>query len=262
MKNKELLNICYKFFNRFIIADELIEMLSNIDKKSLSKEEIEKIDDLLSKIKIITNNTPNEEDEYVIKKKETIKNLIKKLEEIPKDETNEEFLSNQLINLKKDYDKKMDSHERWFAITDCINKNNYFNICFDNLSEYELLEFIVQNIKAPFPPQLNQEEFENLVKVGIENDKREWLWRLAFNYERSNIKFDSIVDYFIEMKDGYYIAELISAIGECLDIDNIIDKINDKELIEDLKNRKSVISFYVSEEQFNKLINKILDGEK
>ena len=68
-----------------------------------------------------------------------------------------------------------------------------------------------------------------------EQDKREWLWRLAFNYEKSNINFDSIVDYFIEKKDGYYIAELICAIGECLDIDVMIDKINDKELIEDLK---------------------------
>ena len=32
------------------------------------------------------------------------------------------------------------------------------------------------------------------------------------NYEKSKINFDSIVDYFIEKKDGYYIAELISAI--------------------------------------------------
>lgn len=71
------------------------------------------------------------------------------------------------------------------------------------------------------------------------------------------MNFNSIVDYFIKKKDGYYLAELISAFGECLNIDEIIDKINDKELIEELKNRKSIICHYVSEEQFNRLIFKL-----
>lgn len=159
-------------------------------------------------------------------------------------------------DLKDDYHRPMDSYKRWHTITECIEKNDYYNACFHQLSKYELLEFIAQYIQVPYPPQLTQEEFESLVQVGIEQDKREWLWRLAFNYEKSNINFDSIVDYFIEKKDGYYLAELICAIGECLDIDVMIDKINDKELIEDLKGRKSVLDVYVSEEQFQKLFDK------
>lgn len=257
MKNKELLNICYKFFNRFITADILIEQLTNIDKTNLSKNDIEETNKIISDIKKIADNTPNEVDEYVIKKKETISNLIKKIEQIPKNDNNSDFLNRQLDNLKKDYDREMDSHERWFAITDCIDKNDYFTKIFESLTDYELLEFIAQNIQAPFPPNLTQEEFDKLVKVGIEKDEREWLWRLAFNYERSKINFDNIVDYFIKKKDGYYLAELISAIGECLNIDSIINKIVDKELIEDLKKRKGVISSYVSDEQFNRLIDKL-----
>lgn len=257
MKNKELLNICYKFFNRFITADILIEQLTNIDKTNLSKNDIEETNKIISDIKKIADNTPNKIDEYVIKKKETISNLIKKIEQIPKDDNNSDFLNRQLDNLKKDYDREMDSHERWFAITDCIDKNDYFTKTFESLTDYELLEFIAQNIQAPFPPNLTQEEFDKLVKVGIEKDEREWLWRLAFNYERSKINFDNIVDYFIKKKDGYYLAELISAIGDCLNIDSIINKIVDKELIEDLKKRKGVISYYVSDEQFNRLIDKL-----
>ena len=53
----------------------------------------------------------------------------------------------------------------------CPHDAIYFNTCFDNLADYELLEFISQNIQAPFPPNLKQEEFERLVKVGIENDE-------------------------------------------------------------------------------------------
>ena len=257
MKNKELLNICYKFFNRFITADELIEELVNIDTRNLPKKDIEEQNKLIEEIKTIAKNTSNEMDEYVIQKKGKIKNMIDKFENIPKDDKNIDFLNKQLENLKKDYEKEMDSHERWFKITDCINKNSYFNKVFESLTDYELLEFIAQNISAPFPPNLTQEEFDRLVKIGIEKDEREWLWRLAFNYENRGINFDSIVEYFIKKKDGYYLAELISAVGGCLNIDKIIDMIDDKELIDDLINRKSVISYYVSEEQFNRLIGKL-----
>ena len=257
MKNKELLNICYKYFNRFINADELIEMLDDIRKEELSKQEQKELDNLLNEIKIIAENIPNKVDEYAVNRKNKINDLIKKVVQIPLDDQNSDFLNKQITNLKNDCNKVIDSHERWLAIADCINKNDYFNTCFDNLTDYELLEFISQNIQAPFPPKLKQEEFERLDKVGIENDEREWLWRLAFNYENSDFNFDLIVDYFIEKKDGYYISELISAVGSCLNIDNIIEKINDKDLIGDLMNRKGVMAYYVSEEQFEKLVSKL-----
>ena len=256
MKNKELLNICYKFFNRYITSNELIEELSNIDMTNLSQGDKKETNKLIKDIKIIVNNIPNEKDEYVIKEKENIKELIKKFEQISND-NNDDFINQTLENLKNDYKKEVDSHERWFAITTCINDNDYFNNIIESLTDYEFLEFIAQNIRAPFPPNLTQEEFNKLVKAGIEKDEREWLWRLAFNYENREINFDEIIDYFIDKKDGYYLSELISAIGNELNIDSIIEKINDKELIEDLKSRKDVIIDYLSDEQYNKLIEKI-----
>ena len=257
MKNKELLKICYKFLNRFITADELIKMLNDIDKNKYSKEEREELDKLIKEIIVILNKTPNEVDEFIINKKKKINEMIEMLEAIPQNENYFDFLNKQIENLRNGYNKEMDSHKRWLAVVDYISESEYFNKSFESLSDYELLEFIAQYISAPFPPKLKQEEFDRLVKVGIENDKREWLWRLAFNYEESNFDFDSIVDYFIEMKDGYYIAELISAVGQCLDIDKLIDKLNDKELIKDLKDRKGVIEVYVTEEQFNRMISKL-----
>ena len=257
MKNKELLNICYRFFNRFITADELIKQLINIDKTKLTNEDIKEINKMIDEIKKIASNTPNKIDKYVIKKKETINNLINKIGKIPKDENNTNFLNRQLKSLKEDYNKEIDSHDRWFKIVDFIDNNDYFNECYNSLSDYELLEFIAQNIQAPFPPQLNQNEFEKLVKVGIEKDEREWLWRLAFNYENRNINFDSIVNYYIKMKDGYYLTELISAVGESLDIDTMFDKIEDRDLINYLIQNKEVISVFVDEKQIEKLKEKI-----
>ena len=53
MKNKELLNKCYSFFNRFITADELIKELTNMDTSNLSKEDIKEQNKLIKGIKNI-----------------------------------------------------------------------------------------------------------------------------------------------------------------------------------------------------------------
>ena len=259
MKNIELLNSCYKFLNRFIIADQLIELLENIDKQKFSKEEVEKIDNFINEIKKITDSIPNKEDEYVKAKRESIKNSIKRLENIPK---NVEPIQNSLKSLKKDLESEIDSHERWIALTNYITKNEYFDSCFDSLDDYEMLEFIAQNIRAPFPPKFSQRDFDRLIKAGKEHDEREWLWRLAFNYDDSGLDNSEIVNYFIEKKDGYYLTELISAIGEYLDIDSLIDKINDKELIEYVIEQKNIVDAFVNDEHINKLKDKLNKIEK
>ena len=134
MKNKDLLNICYKFFNRFITVNELIEKLKNLDLNKLSKEEKKEIKDLIKGIEDLAKKYPNQIDDYVIKKKEAIEEIIEKLDQATEDEE----LNKHVKNLKKDYKKEIDSHERWYAVTDYINNNKYFNACFDNLTKYEL----------------------------------------------------------------------------------------------------------------------------
>ena len=262
MKNKDFLNICYKFLNRFIVCDKLIEQLNNMDKKSLSKKEVNSIDKIIDNIKEISSNHPNIEDEYVIKRKQKIEQLMERIKNIPKDENNEEFLSKELRNLENEYNKEIDSRERWIEVAQYITDNEYFNNCYDNLSKKELLEFITQYIKASYPPKLTNEEFEELVKIGIEDDKREALWRLAFNYEDSGKDFNPIVDYYIEKNDGYYLAELICAVSSNLDIDSIIEKLNDKDLIEDLIKRKENGQYELKDEEFKKLKAKLNNDER
>ena len=248
MVNKDLLNICYKYFNQFINAEELVSSLEKIRNKE--------IDEIIDGIKKRMEENPNKEDQYSKKRKDKISNMIDLLSKGSKDEEMGEFLDKRVENLKKEYEREIDSLDRWFAVISFINENEYFNNNFDNLSKYELLEFIAQNICAPFPPQLKQDEFEEVVKAGIEKDEREWLWRLAFNYEKSELDFKSIVDYFIKVKDSYYLGELISAVGDKLDIDYIIDQVNDKELIKGLVDNKDVIGRHFTDEQFERLASK------
>lgn len=63
---------------------------------------------------------------------------------------------------------------------------------------------------------------------------REALWRLAFNYNHKGKDFTLIEDYFLQVKDYYYLTELISAVEEDLDKDRLLKKIiatHDKEFI-------------------------------
>ena len=260
MKNKELLNICYKYLNRFINASELVNKLSDINIELYSKKDKKEIDKFILGLEKVIRKYPNKEDSFIINEKKKIKELISKFENIPEkvdDKKTKEYIDKQIKALNKDYERVVDSQDRWIAVSDYITSNKYFNNIFESLTDYEMLEFIAQYISAPFTPNFTQEEFDRLVNVGIDKDEREWLWRLAFNYENRGIKFDLIVDYFILKKDDYYLSELISAVGECLDIDSIIDKISDKELIKGLKERKNVLESFVSEEQYNRLIEKL-----
>ena len=247
MEKMELLNACYKFFNQYINATQLIEVLDKAKDKDLEFSTFVKV------LKEKEETVPNKEDELVKAKKKNVREMLDRFRNI---DENDELLGKQIKNLKEELKREYDCYERWFAIVDFINSNEYFNKCFDSLTKEELLEFITQYIKAPFPPQLTQEEFDELVDVGIKKDEREALWRLAFNYEHYEINLDKITNYFIKKKDGYYLTELISAVGHKLDIDSIIDKIKDKKLIEDLKGREDILKGIITEDQFNRLFNK------
>ena len=123
------------------------------------------------------------------------------------------------------------------------------------MNDLELLEFITQYICMPNTPRITQNKFDSLVMVGIKDNKRESLWRLAFNYNQKGLDFSYIVDYFIEMKDVYYLVELISAVREDLDMDKLIMKIvntNDKIFIDKLLANSNNINLF-NEEEIKKL---------
>ncbi len=59
------------------------------------------------------------------------------------------------------------------------------------------------------------------------------------NYNRKDKDFSKIEDYFIEKRDDYYLAELISGVNEDLDLDKLTQKVlntNDLDFIKKLAN--------------------------
>lgn len=237
-----LVTLMYKYINRFINSDELLESLEELDLNNFSKEEKISINKLIDDIKTIKDKTANEIDEIEKNRLETIERIVSNINIILESDNLEKDLREK-IEYRKEYlleDKKKvkDGGKLYESIYILLADNKLINHYWESINDYELLEFIAQYISVPIPPQIDQEKFNDLVKVGIKNNEREWLWRLAFNYNRKNKDFSLIEDYFIEKKDSYYLTELISAVREDLDMKKLKEKVlatNDKKFITSVK---------------------------
>lgn len=59
----------------------------------------------------------------------------------------------------------------------------------------------------------------------INNNDCEGLWRLAFNYDFCDFDFEQIADYYIKVKNEYYLTDLIYVLSEKFDLLNILNKV-------------------------------------
>lgn len=119
------------------------------------------------------------------------------------------------------------------------------------MNDLELLEFIAQCVCPPMVPNISDETFANLVKIGIKEDKRGALWRLAFNYKGKKKDFTPIAEYFIEKRDDFYLTELISAVQSDLNVSDLVDKVmktKDKKFIFGCGNAAIKLGIFTDEE--------------
>lgn len=238
----DLVSLMYKYINRFINSDELLESLEELDLNNFTDEEKASIKKLIDDIKSIKNKIPNEVDEIEKNRLEINEKYVNGIDKILQNNTLENKLKEKFLKIREglleDKKKVKDGGKLYESLFTLLADNDLINYYCDLLNDYELLEFIAQYISVPMPPQISQEKFDKIVKVGIENDEREWLWRLAFNYNEKNKDFSLIEDYFIEKRDDYYLTELISAVREDLNMKKLKKKViatKDKEFINKVK---------------------------
>lgn len=234
----DLVNIIYRYVNRFISSEILINLLENMDKNKFSKTELKEINKLLQEIKEIVKNVPNEIDMIEIKRLENINRMLElfknNIDNEKLDEKGSEFVERKYNDLLKDKESIRDCGPRYEKLFELLtNFPLYRDYCL-KMDDYELLEFITQYIYVPVAPKIGQKDFDDLVSAGIEQDKRESLWRLAMNYEDKGKDFSQIEDYFILKRDNYYLMELVSGVDNNLNLTELVDKIietKDKEFI-------------------------------
>ena len=238
----DLVSLMYKYINRFINSDELLESLEELDLNNFTDEEKASIKKLIDDIKSIKDKIPNEVDEIEKNRIEINEKYVNGIDKILQNNTLENKLKEKFLKIREglleDKKKVKDGGKLYESLFTLLADNDLINYYCDLLNDYELLEFIAQYISVPMPPQISQEKFDKIVKVGIENDEREWLWRLAFNYNEKNKDFSLIEDYFIEKRDDYYLTELISAVKEDLNMKKLKKKViatKDKKFINKVK---------------------------
>lgn len=238
----DLVSLMYKYINRFINSDELLESLEELDLNNFTDEEKVSIKKLIDDIKSIKDKIPNEVDEIEKNRIEINEKYVNGIDKILQNNTLENKLKEKFLKIREglleDKKKVKDGGKLYESLFTLLADNDLINYYCDLLNDYELLEFIAQYISVPMPPQISQEKFDKIVKVGIENDEREWLWRLAFNYNEKNKDFSLIEDYFIEKRDDYYLTELISAVREDLNMKKLKKKViatKDKKFINKVK---------------------------
>lgn len=238
----DLVSLMYKYINRFINSDELLESLEELDLNNFTDEEKVSIKKLIDDIKSIKDKIPNEVDEIEKNRLEINEKYVNGIDKILQNNTLENKLKEKFLKIREglleDKKKVKDGGKLYESLFTLLADNDLINYYCDLLNDYELLEFIAQYISVPMPPQISQEKFDKIVKVGIENDEREWLWRLAFNYNEKNKDFSLIEDYFIEKRDDYYLTELISAVPDDLNMKKLKKKViatKDKKFINNVK---------------------------
>lgn len=238
----DLVSLMYKYINRFINSDELLESLEELDLNNFTDEEKASIKKLIDDIKSIKDKIPNEVDEIEKNRLEINEKYVNGIDKILQNNTLENKLKEKFLKIREglleDKKKVKDGGKLYESLFTLLADNDLINYYCDLLNDYELLEFIAQYISVPMPPQISQEKFDKIVKVGIENDEREWLWRLAFNYNEKNKDFSLIEDYFIEKRDDYYLTELISAVRDDLNMKKLKKKViatKDKKFINKVK---------------------------
>ncbi len=252
----DLVNIIYRYVNRFLNSEQLIEALENIDLKKFSEEEVNEIIKLKKDIKEIIKNIPCEIDEIEIQREKNINKFLKLFDKIknnPKnDEKTKKFIDKKYDEFLKDKKEIRDCGPRYNKIFELLNNNSvYIKYC-KNMNDLELLNFITQYISVPVPPLINQEVFNALVLAGIKEDKKEAIWRLAMTYHHRGKDFSKIIDYFIKVRDDYYLAELISGVHEDLDLDSIIDKVlktNDLKFIKKVASTEYIEPIFTNEQK-------------
>lgn len=225
----EILNLMYKYINRFITLEKLLEELNNVDITKYKKSEQKEIKELINKLNNINETIPNETDEREKARQLGADRIIKELNEAIKKMKNPDDVVKVQEHIKEIEDskkEKKDGGERFNKTFETLTTNKLINRYTENMTKDEMLDFITQYIHVELPPKLSNEELEELITIGINRKNKEKLWRLAFNYENSRNDFKRIIDYYVEEKDYWYLGELMSALYGKIDFDYIKQEVN------------------------------------
>ncbi len=178
---------------------------------------------------------------YINKKhnnEELLKDLNELIELYPKDKKK---ITEFITEINKIMASTLLDIERDSKIEELILKSEYNIETAKTMSPMDVANMIGDLFYLECLPAIDQEYFDEMVDACVENDEKEYAWRLALNYD-GKIDMDKIETYFIDIKDSYYLAELIS-IQDNPNYSRITTKLinsKDKELIQKMLSKEYI----------------------
>lgn len=250
------IQIAYSYINQLINSEKLLDLLTNIEKDNFNNEEIKELNKIIIKLKEIIKNVPIVIDEIEEIRNKMIEKNINYLEKVKYEDKELEKYYNSLI---EERNEKRDSGPRYEETSKLLVNNKLYKNLYNELTNSEKIELLTKFIKSPSLPIITKEKFDELVQTGIKENKREALWRLAYNYNNCNMDFTSIIDFYIKERDTYYIIELLCAVEEEINKIELIDKIfktKDKKFINNCAEELKQFEF-LNKEQLKILLERL-----
>lgn len=171
-------------------------------------------------------------------KEELLKDLNELIELYPKDE---KIITEFITEINKITASSLLDIERDSKIEELLLKSEYYISTAKTMSPMDVANMIGDLFYLECLPAIDQEFFDEMVDACVENGEKEYAWRLALNYDK-RFDMDKIETYFIDIKDSYYLAELIS-IQDNPNYSRITTKLinsKDKELIEKILSKNYI----------------------
>lgn len=122
----------------------------------------------------------------------------------------------------------------------------------------EIMKNLDNSIVLTYPiGEVNQQMIDELMDYCIKNDLREKAWRLALTFDKKNLDFSKLADYYIEVKDDWYLSELIYVLKDKLKFYDLYQKTmatKDKTFISKMGERMMVYFSVTTKEELLKVI--------
>lgn len=170
---------------------------------------------------------------------------------------------NTVINKVESLLNEFGEYVRFSKIQDVLEETELFKTELKNITPKLMLDMLTQYIYVGSIPDITQNFFDEMVNECINSNSREKAWRLALNFIK-NKNIQKIEDYFIEVRDEYYIGELLSTLydDDLTLVDRVINKMvntNDKKFIKKYL-QLNYIDNFMKDEHYKKL-NDVLGKE-
>ena len=126
------------------------------------------------------------------------------------------------------------------------------------MDDEKILKDLDDHLTLSFYTDMTQDRLNKLIDYCKNNDLREKAWRLALTFSNYNFDYLKLAKYYIDVKDSWYLSELLHAVGEnkikIYNVYNDVLNTNDQKFISEVQDEYFV---YFKIEKMLSIINNI-----